>query len=511
MTLLLVSWAWAAGYSMDIELVKPFFSSGALPGVDDPSVEGPGAWRLGTMLQWERAPLILYRDKVDVGAVIGGRTTLDLGVSFDANRWLTLEATLPLSVQGQSEVSRLAANGGGAGDLRLGGRAHIYDVGPLRTGAHLDLMLPTNTPDTFRGETLPRGIVGLLGAVKLWRVGLQTDLSFQFRKTLPTDEDYTLGTEMLLNTGLTYDLYRQTVQVWTGVDNRLGFSNFLKGGAENTAELVAGARFRPVSTIRVDAFMGTGLTEGAGATDFRIGTALVYMHPPKPKPKPEPVEAIINIPPPDIVEIPPEPEPEPVVVQWKPTELARVEENQIVIRDPIQFELATDVVLPVSQPTLDSVAKILLEHPEILHVVIEGHASEEGSFLYNYELSLKRANSIWRELVRRGVHPTRLSARAMGEVLPINLGTDEASLAQNRRVVFHIVTWWHPGDPKPVYNNEIKQPWTGDPETIPNLPPLPEPPPPPVEQPKPVEKGKVDPNQFREREEDNEDRPKETP
>ncbi|HND32310.1 MAG TPA: hypothetical protein PLA94_20040, partial [Myxococcota bacterium] len=91
----------------------------------------------------------------------------------------------------------------------------------------------------------------------------------------------------------------------------------------------------------------------------------------------------------------------------------------------------------------------------------------------------------------------------MGEVQPKNMGVDEASLAENRRVIFHIVKWWHLGDPKPVYSEKARQPWTGEDQVIPPLPPLPDPPPPAqTAPPKPVDPEKVDPNLFKETEEE---------
>ncbi len=502
MMLLLTKLAFAAGYSMDIELVKPYFGADSLPGVDHPGVAGRMSWRAGAMLQWERAPLILYREGIDSGAVIGGRSTLDLGLALDVSRWLSLETTFPLSIQGEAQTTRLAANGFGAGDWRVGAKGQFLEAGPVTLGAHLDLMVPTSTKDSFRGEVLPRGIVGVLAAVDVGRFGAQTDLAVVVRKSLPTEEDYTLGPELLANVGVRYQLYKDRVALWSALCSRMGFPQFLGGGAENAAEALFGLRIEPVPSLRMDSYFGTGLTEGAGTTDFRIGTNFTYRgSPKKPPPPPPPIEAVIEIPPPDITELPPEPEP--VVVEWKEQELARVEENQIVIRDPIQFELGTDVVLPVSLPTIDQVAKILLENPQILHLVIEGHASEEGSYIYNYNLALLRANSIWRELMKRGVHPDRISARSMGEVQPKNMGVDEASLAENRRVIFHIVKWWHLGDPKPVYSEKARQPWTGEDQVIPPLPPLPDPPPPPpTTPPKPIDPEKVDPNLFKEPEEE---------
>ena len=162
-------------------------------------------------------------------------------------------------------------------------------------------------------------------------------------------------------------------------------------------------------------------------------------------------------------------------LEWEKTELARVEQDQIVIREPIQFEFAKDVILPVSLPTLKYVGGLLSEHPEIVHLVIEGHASEEGSFYYNYDLAKKRADAIWRALIEAGVSPTRISTRSMGEVEPRNVGASEDELAENRRVQFHIVKRLAPGEKPPVYALDIKQPWTGDPQTLPPPPPPPAP------------------------------------
>ena len=55
------------------------------------------------------------------------------------------------------------------------------------------------------------------------------------------------------------------------------------------------------------------------------------------------------------------------------------------------------------------------------------------------------------------------------------MGEDEGSLAENRRVQFHIVKRLAPGEKPPVYKLEIKQPWTGDPQTLPTPPAPPAP------------------------------------
>jgi hypothetical protein len=154
--------------------------------------------------------------------------------------------------------------------------------------------------------------------------------------------------------------------------------------------------------------------------------------------------------------------------------------EEIALRDPIQFELGAERILPESLPTLAYVAELLQGEWTIGHVVVEGHASEEGGFLYNYDLSIRRARAIWEELVKAGVHPDRMSYRGMGEVAPVSAGADEQSLAANRRAVFSIVHRYHPLEPAPVYAAVIRAPWSGEESAVsaPARPEVEAPPPP---------------------------------
>ena len=173
--------------------------------------------------------------------------------------------------------------------------------------------------------------------------------------------------------------------------------------------------------------------------------------------------------------------------QWEEEELAKVEEDKITIRDDIKFKLGTDEILKSSLPTVTYIAGIINTDPIIGHVVIEGHASEEGTYTYNYDLSNLRARAIYKALVKSGVHPDRLSHRGFGEALPLTSGNDEQSLAKNRRVEFHIVRI----DAKSGSDHEIRDvnltPWDGTPlkSIKPDY----------VPEPKKAEEG-TDPNQF---------------
>ena len=75
---------------------------------------------------------------------------------------------------------------------------------------------------------------------------------------------------------------------------------------------------------------------------------------------------------------------------------------------------------------------------------------------------MRRARSVWEELIRAEVHPDRLSYRGMGEVLPATDGSDEAALAANRRVEFHIVRQYASDEDDPTYRPVQRAPWDGE-------------------------------------------------
>jgi peptidoglycan-associated lipoprotein len=209
---------------------------------------------------------------------------------------------------------------------------------------------------------------------------------------------------------------------------------------------------------------GSGLADGTGGTKQRILLSAKFI--PIPPPRPDfVVEAEEELKTEPVIEVAIE-EFLTVEKKWKEGELARVEDEAIVIRDPIQFEFNTANILPESLPTLQYVAKLMNENARLGHVVIEGHASEEGTYIYNYDLSIRRARSIWEEVITAGVHPARLSYRGMGEVVPRKQGTEEATLAKNRRVDFHIIHRYSELDVLPEYPEDIKLPWSGQPAKV---------------------------------------------
>ena len=118
--------------------------------------------------------------------------------------------------------------------------------------------------------------------------------------------------------------------------------------------------------------------------------------------------------------------------------LARVEEDQIVITQRIEFEFNSAKLVPSSTPVLEAVLEILKEHEEITDVLVEGHTDNVGKPAYNKKLSDKRAASVVKWLVEHGVDVGRLRSAGVGLERPIASNDDDVGRQKNRRVEFHI-------------------------------------------------------------------------
>jgi len=140
---------------------------------------------------------------------------------------------------------------------------------------------------------------------------------------------------------------------------------------------------------------------------------------------------------------------------------AFVQGDEIVILDQVNFATDKDIILDESKPVLEEVAAVLIEHPEIREVLIEGHTDIRAGDIYNLALSQRRVNSVMRYLEGKGIEPSRMTAKGFGHSQPIYddsgcLGPDEDldttcrfMTSKNRRVVFRIKKRGAP-PPKPI-------------------------------------------------------------
>ncbi len=103
--------------------------------------------------------------------------------------------------------------------------------------------------------------------------------------------------------------------------------------------------------------------------------------------------------------------------------------------DPMKigFETANWQLSDVARSRIRDVAETLKSDPS-KHLRIDGHCDERGSDGYNQALSVKRAETVRRELVRLGINKKRLKATGFGRRRTLVKGHSEKVYSHNRRV-----------------------------------------------------------------------------
>ncbi len=134
--------------------------------------------------------------------------------------------------------------------------------------------------------------------------------------------------------------------------------------------------------------------------------------------------------------------------------VVRADGEQALARDAFTVAAALDadgdcrlrtVSFEFNESTLSAEARTVLgENARCIEkrgwkkVRLEGHADERGSTIYNLSLGQRRAESVRSYLLNVGVGTADLLTLSYGEEKPIDLGSDEAAWAKNRRVEFVI-------------------------------------------------------------------------
>jgi OmpA-OmpF porin, OOP family len=116
----------------------------------------------------------------------------------------------------------------------------------------------------------------------------------------------------------------------------------------------------------------------------------------------------------------------------------RVEGQQIIILEQVQFDTAKATIKKESDPLLSQVASVMRDHPEIARVAVDGHTDSRGFERDNVNLSERRAIAVVGWLVEHGIDARRLEARGFGPRRPIADNKTDAGRQKNRRVEFLI-------------------------------------------------------------------------
>lgn len=122
----------------------------------------------------------------------------------------------------------------------------------------------------------------------------------------------------------------------------------------------------------------------------------------------------------------------------KEKQLVVLKGNRLEILDRVFFRTNKAVIVRRSYRLLNNVAKVLNNHPEIAKIQVEGHTDDRGSDTSNKKLSQRRAASVRKYLIGKGVSGDRLEAIGYGEETPIATNDTNEGRSTNRRVEFNL-------------------------------------------------------------------------
>jgi OmpA-OmpF porin, OOP family len=458
----------------------------------------PGSWWMGLEVDWVHGLLALKRDDERIGWVIPDRVAAHLLGAYTLGR-VELGAGLPLALwqrdglgllrdQGLTGtlVDRVAATA--LGDLRLLGKLRLFDESsfPVSVAAALEARLPTGDGKAFFsdgwGATPSLLLSRKLGALRLdGSAGYHLRGPGQFLQLVAHDA-------LAFGAAASYDLPALgRLREWRAI---LDLAVQVPRGVEPSQEryrapasLRAGVRARLWRSLWGDLGAGTGLAApgngGYGRESFRLFAGVRWQHlapPPGAAPArpdrdgdgvPDDEDRCPDVPGPREMEGCPDrdgdgvpdiddkcpDQPGPAQNDGCPvgeTEpLVEIETTRLSLKDMIHFDTAKDTIKPESDRIVAEIAAILKSRPDLKRVRVEGHTDIVGSRPYNLDLSQRRAASVVRALVARGVAASRLEAAGFGFDRPVASNATALGRAKNRRVEFTIVGQGGAPEPAP--------------------------------------------------------------
>ncbi len=105
----------------------------------------------------------------------------------------------------------------------------------------------------------------------------------------------------------------------------------------------------------------------------------------------------------------------------------------------VLFPLNSSYLTDQAKEELDKLVALLEEYPGA-SLIVDGHTDATGTEEYNQWLSEKRAESVKKYAVSKGLAENRISTHGYGQTKPIAANNTKEGRQQNRRVEVTIVT-----------------------------------------------------------------------
>jgi outer membrane protein OmpA-like peptidoglycan-associated protein len=121
----------------------------------------------------------------------------------------------------------------------------------------------------------------------------------------------------------------------------------------------------------------------------------------------------------------------------------RLAEGEIRILAQVQFKTngyrKNETVSPLSEELMREIRDVIVQHPEISKVEVQGHTDDEGTAELNEQLSQRRAEIVRQWLIDNGIPASKLVAKGYGWSKPIADNRVKTGRGLNRRVQFVIL------------------------------------------------------------------------
>ncbi|MFZ2905261.1 MAG: OmpA family protein [Cyclobacteriaceae bacterium] len=122
----------------------------------------------------------------------------------------------------------------------------------------------------------------------------------------------------------------------------------------------------------------------------------------------------------------------------EPIGVAPIAENVVITLNNIFFDFDKATLKPESFPELNRIVTLMTERAS-MQVDIAGHADATGEENYNMGLSKRRASSVQKYLIGKGIAESRITVSFYGETKPVESNATKEGRRKNRRVEFKIV------------------------------------------------------------------------
>jgi OOP family OmpA-OmpF porin len=460
-----------------------------------------GDIRVSVIGHYQQNPLVVTYEDAQL-AFLRDRTTALLSLAYGVLPWLEVDAQIPAVALQQGEdlstsVGITSPSRSALGAPWLSARVGLPTPRSLDTlylAAELGVGLPVGGSGALVRDPTLSGQGRIMLGTRLGMLAPAFEVGVLLRPTVVYGTSLgTLdrtGSEVRLGAGLTVgDALRGEVTAHAA---------FSWEQSRTSGEVRGGLRYSPSTLVEMFALVGTGFGTEPGIPSFRVLGGLAFRYEANPAPEPENVIFELVTPvrsrrssssstteraPPVSSTVSPrwqpwtsapeeeepsssgepeaqaEPEPDTdgdgvvdavdscVHQQGTAAQhgcppntqpLVTLTREQLLLHGQVFFD--TDVsTLPGPSKVLDQLARVLLEHPEIQRVVIEGHTDTAGTELHNRTLSLARAETVRRYLIEKGVPAERLRAEGFGPRRPASKNTTPRGREKNRRAELRLI------------------------------------------------------------------------